>query len=259
MGFCAIVGHWAGGFIVNTRGWLRVGADRPGDHAALRNNMRILDIPQSGRCGTYVSVRTRYGQVRRRYAVPQDPRSPAQLLIRSAFGRVVSRWRGLTEDQRAAWAAATEGVQSRPRLAQSGQLSGYLLFIKINSALAYQGQEFVVTPPERPTFDANPVGALVATNTGGVPELKLSVPSAPAAPVLVLATGPCSAGVSFAKHFTILGVLPTAEAGYSNITDLYIARYGKPPVGTRIFIRTRQVLNGWEDVPKQTTAIIPSS
>jgi hypothetical protein len=153
-------------------------------------------------------VRTRYGQVRRRYAVPQDPRSPAQLLIRSAFGRVVSRWRGLTQDQRVAWAAATEGVQSRPRLAQSGQLSGYLLFIKINSALAYQGQEFVVTPPERPTFDANPVGALVVTNTGGVPDLKLSVPSAPAAPVLVLATGPCSAGVSFAKHFTIIGVLP---------------------------------------------------
>ena len=116
-----------------------------------------------------------------------------------------------------------------------------------------------MTPPERPTFDANPVGAVVATNTGGVPELKLSVPSAPSATVLVLATRPRSAGVSFAKHFTILGVLPAAEAGYSNITDLYVARYGVPPAGTRIFIRTRQLLNGWKDAPKQTSVIVPKS
>ena len=190
--------------------------------------MKILDIPQSGR----------------------------QLCIRSAFGRVVSMWRGLKEEERAAWAIPAHNERSRPRLSQSGRLSGYLLFIKVNSTLAYQGQELRVTPPERPTFDANPVGAVVATNTDGVPELKLSVPSAPSATVLVLATRPRSAGVSFAKHFTILGVLPAAEAGYSNITDLYVARYGVPPAGTRIFIRTRQLLNGWKDAPKQTSVIV---
>lgn len=140
--------------------------------------MKILDIPQSGRQGTFVSVQTRYGQVRRRCAVPKDPRSPAQLRIRSAFGRVVSKWRALMEDQRAAWAVPAHDVYSRPRLGQSGRLSGYLLFVKINSTLAYQGQALVVIPPERPTFDANPVGPLVATNTGGGIDLKLSVPSA---------------------------------------------------------------------------------
>jgi hypothetical protein len=31
---------------------------------------------------------------------------------------------------------------------------GYLLFIKINSTLAYQGEALVIIPPERPTFDA---------------------------------------------------------------------------------------------------------
>ena len=203
-----------------------------------------------------VSVRTRYGQARRRYVVQKDPKSPAQLRVRSAFGRVVSRWRTLTESQRGDWATATEGVYSRPRLGQSGRLSGYLLFIKVNSILAYLGQALVVVPPERPRFDANPVGALVATNTGGVPELKLSVSGDSAARIIVLATRPCSAGVSFAKHFAILGVLPAAEGGYSNFTDLYVARYGIPPAGMRIFIRTRQVLNGWEDAPKQTSAIV---
>jgi hypothetical protein len=89
-----------------------------------------------------------------------------------------------------------------------------------------------------------------------VAELKLSVPSTPAATVLVFATYPRSAGVSFAKHFTLLGVLPAAEAGYSKITALFVARYGQPVAGTRIFIRTWQVLNGSADDPQETT--VPS-
>ena len=70
-----MVRHWAGGFVVNSRGGLRVCADRPGDPATVRCIMKILDVPQSGRAGVYVSVRTRYGLVRRRYAIPTDRRS----------------------------------------------------------------------------------------------------------------------------------------------------------------------------------------
>jgi hypothetical protein len=205
----------------------------------------------------YVSVRTRYGLVRRRYAIPTDRRSAAQLLTRAAFARVVATWRTLNDAQRGTWTPATQGVHSRSRLGKVYRLSGYLLFIKINLTLAYQGLALVVTPPERVTFAANGVGPLVATNTGGVVDLKLSVPSTPAATVQVLATHPRSAGVSFAKHFTILCVLPAAEAGYSNIMDLFVARYGQPVAGTHIFIRTRQVLNGWVDGCKQTTVIVP--
>jgi hypothetical protein len=219
--------------------------------------MRILDIPQSGRCGTFVSVRTRYGQIRRRYAVPRKSPSPAQRRIRSAFGRVVALWRGLTDAQRATWTPAGKNTSSQPCLGQSGSLPGYVLFMKLNATLIYQGLPPALTPTERPRFDASQIGELVVTNTGGAIDLKLSVPSAPTARILVLGTHPRSAGVTFAKHFTVLGVLPPAEAGYSNITDLYVARYGKPSVGTRVFIRTRQLLDGWEDAPKQTAAIVP--
>jgi hypothetical protein len=220
--------------------------------------MRILDIPQTGKSGTTVSVRTRYGQIRRRYAVPRTAPSLAQLRIRSNFGRLPSRWRALTDEQRAIWGTSAQNTNSRPSLGQSGHLAGYSLFVKINSILACQGLAPVVLPTERPTFDANPVCELLITNTGGRIELKLRVPTAPSAHILVLGTRPRSPGVTFAKHFAILGALPAAEAGYSNITDLYIDRYGPLPVGMRIFIRTRQLLNGWEDDPQQTTAIVPA-
>lgn len=219
--------------------------------------MRILDIPQSGKLGTTVSVGTRYGQIRRRYAVPRKAASPAQIQTRDTFGRVRFLWRTITEEQRATWMAPGKDVNSQSNLGQSGSLPGYLLFMKINSILAYQGLPPVLTPTERPTFGANPVRELVITNIDAVIELKLSVPTAPTTDILVLGTYPRSPGVTFAKHFAILGRLSAPEAGYSPITQLYVDRYGVPPAGTRIFIRTRQVLNGWEDHPIQTTAIVP--
>src|ERR1035441_6106549 len=135
--------------------------------------MRILDIPQTGKQGTFVSVRTRYGQTRRGYAVPRKAPSHAQLRIRGTFGRVRFLWRTLTEEQRATWITPAQEVSSEPRLGQSDRLCGYLLFMKINSVLAYQGLPAVVTPTERPTFGPNPVRGLTITNTGGVIDLKL--------------------------------------------------------------------------------------
>ena len=106
-------------------------------------------------------------------------------------------------------------------------------------------------------FRSSQGGDIVITNTAGAIDLKLSVPNTPAALVLVLGTAPRSAGVSYANHFTILGRLPAPEAGYSNIRKLYVDRYGEPSPGTRVFIRTRQLVNGWEDDPKQTAALVP--
>jgi hypothetical protein len=220
--------------------------------------MKIQDIPQSGKCSDFVSVRTRYGQVRRRRGVIRKGPRPAQLLNRAIFGRIRALWRTLTNDQRAAWAADTCATDSRARLGQSSRLPAYLVFMKVNATLAFQGLAPVLTPNERPKFDANLAGDLVITNTGGAVDLKLSVPTAPATDILVLGTAPCSAGVSYAKYFTILGRLPAAEAGYSHITKLYVDRYGPPPAGTRVFIRTRQVSKGWVDFPTQTTAIVPA-
>ena len=238
-------------------GGLRTHANRSGVRATPATHMKILDIPQSGKLGTYVSVRTRYGQIRRRRGVIRKSPSPAQLHTRATFGRIRALWRTLTEDQRAAWKSDICAASSRIRLGKSGRLPGYLVFMKVNATLAFQGQAPVLTPTERPTFDANPVSDLVITNIGAAVELKLSVPSVPAADILVLGAAPCSAGVSFAKHFVILGRLPAAEAGYSNITKLYVDRYGALTPGKRIFIRTRQVRDGWTELPIQTTALVP--
>ena len=57
----------------------------------------------------------------------------------------------------------------------------------------------------------------------------------------------------------MLGPLPAPDGGVCDITDLYVARFGVPPVGSQVCIRTRQQINGWQDLPKQTSAIVPKA
>ena len=213
---------------------------------------------QSGKRGSTVSLKTPYGQAERQLAVPSNPRTPAQQRARGTLARIASLWRGLTDEQRAAWITTAQQTSSQPRLGQSGRLTGCQLFIKINCTLAAAGMDTIVDPPNRPRFSTNPVGTLTITNEGGEISLKLRVSRAPAHYIMVMGTAPCSRGVSRPRRFTLLGALPAPEDGVSEITDLYVAKYGVPPVGTRVFIRTRQVADGWEDLQKDTTAVVPS-
>jgi hypothetical protein len=221
--------------------------------------MKILDITQSGKSGVTVSVQSRFGQFRRALVVPKDPRTNDQVRVRSALGRYSALWNKLTNEQRLLWNARANDERSRPRLGKNGRLTGQQLFVKINCILASVGKPMVTTPPGRPQFPANPVGALSITNSNGAIGLQLSVSMTPAADIIVRGAAPCSQGVSFVRDFTILGLLPAASGGASDITEMYVKRYGIPREGSRVFIRTNQEIDGWEDAFKQTTAVVPSS
>ena len=221
--------------------------------------MRALTEPQTGKRGTTVAVLTRYGQVQRQYVKPKDPHSSAQMRIRSNLGRVSARWRVLTPEQRQAWTIAAENVESRRRLGKTSHLTGCQFFIKINCARAAIGLEMLSDPPALPQFDPNPVGELTITNTRGKIALELAVSTAPGSHITVYGATPCSAGISFVRDFTILGPLPEVVRGVSDITDIYVAKYGVPQAGLQVFIRTRQQINGWEDAPRQVSAIVPKA
>ena len=220
--------------------------------------MKIIDVPQSGHLSTFVSYKTRYGQFRRPYIIPTDPKTPAQLRHRRNMGRAAANWRTLADIQRAAWIAFAAQFHSRSQLGQSGPLAGYNLYVGINANLADIDEPQVVDPPAYPQFGANLVGDLIITNTGSVIALKLMVPAVPARHTLVLGTKPLSPGRSFPGRFIFLGLLPEPVGGFSDITELYKALYGLPPANTRVFIQTVQQVNGWKDIPKQTTAVVPA-
>ena len=104
----------------------------------------------------------------------------------------------------------------------------------------------------------NPAGELEILNRGGLITLRVRVARAPARHTFVLGSRWCSRGIwTRGNRFAIIGELPAAAVGWSDITDLYVKAFGVPPVGRRVFIRTRQLLNGWEDKFKETWADVP--
>ena len=79
-----------------------------------------------GRCGDWVYyLLPGNKQCRRRWVRPKDPRTPARLQNRARLGTASHKYSTLlTEEERKTCIAAGAKRQSRPRLGQSGSLTG---------------------------------------------------------------------------------------------------------------------------------------
>ncbi len=221
--------------------------------------MKIYDIPQSGKRGLNVSQNGQFGQISRAAVPVANPRTLPQMTVRDNLSRVAARWRALEETQRAAWMAAAKEVSSNPRLNQKGNLSGFLLFTKINCTLAQFGQDEVDAPPVQPQFPALAPQNLVITNTSGQITLKLTCPADPGQNTIVRASAPVSQGREKCNDFRILGTCPTPAGGSADITSLYVARYGVPLVSKKVYVQVNQYVDGWESLPRTYSAIVPTT
>src|ERR1035441_4373775 len=78
--------------------------------------------------------------------------------------------------------------------------------------------------------------------------------------IMVFASPPWKAGRTYCNDYRFLGLLPAPVKGWSDITRLYFKKFGVPPPNTRIFIRTWQVVDGWEDRGQMqlTNALVPT-
>jgi hypothetical protein len=221
--------------------------------------MKIIDVPQTGKLGLTVTYPSRNGLIRRSWVVPANPRTAEQLISRSRLSVAAATYDSLSEAQQDAWIAAAALEQSKPTLGQSGPLTGLQLFTKINAGLALVSEPAVTSPPAKPTFDPNITTGLTITNTGGTIALKLTCSGTSAAFCLVRACSPMNSGTRRPGSIRFLGELPEVAGGLSDITALYTAKFGVPAVGQRLFVQANQMLDGWQDLPKAFTALVPAA
>ena len=174
----------------------------------------FLYLSADWRLAPNVSQASPFGQVSRTLAIPSNPRTASQMSVRAILGRVAASWRALQEVQRAAWMAAAKEAKSNSRLGQSGALSGFQLFAKINCTLAQFGQEQVDAPPAHPQFPDLAPTNLVITNTGGVIALKLTCPADPGENTIVRGSTPLSQGREICRDFPHPGHLPCRRGGF---------------------------------------------
>ena len=219
--------------------------------------MKAFDIPKSGKRGSVVAFKSRFGQCERKHTSSQTPRTAAQELSQSDFGAASAGWNYLTEEQRQAWRAYGRTVRSHPQGGQSGPLTGQMLYTAINRNQAAFGLPPLDYPPERPDFGPNPVVGFRIIVRRGRLALKLIVPKAPAAHIVVFASAPLNQGREYCDKFLCLGPLPARSRGEIDIAALYLSKQDMPWPGSKIFLRIVQQVNGWRSLPHPFAAILP--
>jgi len=178
--------------------------------------------------------------------------------MREFFGWASRVW-GLkfTEDQRQHWVAAAQTVPSHPSLSQYSNLSGQQLAVKINSTLQVVGQKPTAEPPQPLVFSPSSVGDLsMVYDEGGNLRLLLALGAAPE-DIMLFGQTPCSAGRMKPRRVCYLGLSGPATNGQCDITTQYVARFGQPNPGQKIFVVTNQHKNGWKGPDHITSAIVP--
>ena len=213
--------------------------------------------PQFGKCGHTVWQFARHGQISYPAFVPANPKTPAQLAVRRPFGGSSAGWRKLTQAQRDLWNAAAKNYNSRPQLAQRGRLTGQLLYVKINTALGYQGRPTADVPPPYPVFPPLAVSGLAITNVCGFIKISLAYSADPGDHTILRASKPQHARRKTCSDVRIIGLCSVPVGGFADITALYRARFGVPRIGSKIFLQVNQIIDGWEDAPCILSVTVP--
>ena len=221
--------------------------------------MKIKDIPQTGKLGLTVTWPGRNGLLRRTLVTPRNPRSGAQQVIRQNLATQAAAYDQLNDAQQAAWIAAAAQIQSKPSLGQSGPLTGFQLFTKVNCALLAIGAPTVNAPPVKSLLSPLPVDGLEVTNTGGAIALKLHTTNAPADGTMLRACAPQNSGCRRGVGYRVLGTLDSPQNGYVDITSAYTGRFGAPAAGKRVFVSVNANVSGYEGIPLVFSARVPAS
>lgn len=219
--------------------------------------MIIQDIPQSGKRGLNVSQQGRFSLVSRTLAIPTNPRTPAQRLMRARLTQVTN-WSTITQAQRDAWTTIAKGVNARSRLGQTAALTGQQLFTKVNCNNLMVGGAIANTPPAPPAFEPLPITALTITSLAGVATLKLTTTDTPSEGAMLRGAEPVTAGSYRAGNMTFLGLLDSPVGNAVDITAAYKAKYGEPTPGRKVFVQVNQNNDGYEDYPIEFSAIVPA-
>ncbi len=221
--------------------------------------MKVLIEPRSGKCGLTVWQQGRFGQIARTLAIPTNPRTSEQTMVRSYLTAAARGWAGLTEAQRLAWTATAASLRSNPRLGLSGVLTGNNLYTKVFCNVSRIGGNPPTDPPVIPTFNPLPVTALEATwDAGTTFKLELTTTASPPDGSVLRAAPPCSAGRYSPPGMVILGTLGSPVANKITITSVYTARYGTPADGQKLFVAVNQQINGIADIPVLFSCIVPA-
>lgn len=218
--------------------------------------MKILDRPSTGSIAGRTYSGSRSGQVVRQRAMPVHPlyfarRTP----VRSAFSAATSQWSTLTAKQQAAWTAASFQHSASPASVLIAAGNGKALFVACQVAMRVLKQPPPTAPPASwarsvitiSAFSVTPAGVVHATVSGSALSSSTAVYECTASQ----SPGTGAPG-DFCYVFDDLGLFN----GVESFGSFYLARFGNPISGWRVWCRAHIVSKDGVQGPRSVMSAI---
>lgn len=217
--------------------------------------MKILDVPQSGSVAGVTSSRNRFGQYRRTRAIPVNPASSFQQTQRARLSLNSAAWRALTQAQRAGWSDMATSLVLTDALGQSYSPTGFNAYVSVNGNNLDAGNAAVSAAPAIVTPAALIIGAITLT-AAAFTVAYTTTPLPAGARCFFYVSMQRSAGRAFEADFRLLQVSAAAAASPVDAYAAYVARFGLPVVGNRIFIRLKCYTGGFLSAAAGTSQVV---
>lgn len=217
--------------------------------------MKILDVPQSGSIAGSTSSRNRFGQYRRTRAIPVNPSSSYQGTQRARLSAASAAWRALTAAQRAGWNDLANGITRTNSLGQSYNMTGHMCFVSCYNNCAAAGNATLSDAPALAT-PVTPLTAVITLTAAAFSIAYTATPLAAGVKLFTYVSLQRSAGRAFENDFRLLAVSAAAAASPANVYAAYVARFGVPVVGNRIFVALRTFQTAFLSGPLITSAVV---
>src|SRR6185503_45560 len=125
--------------------------------------MKWLTVPSSGSIAGETASRNRYGQYCRTRAIPVNPNSTAQGVVRARLALNSSVWRTLTGAQRAGWSDLGLMMQRTDSLGQTINLTGQQAYCSVNNERLAAGDAVLADAPALSTPGALSTATITLT------------------------------------------------------------------------------------------------
>lgn len=217
--------------------------------------MKVLKPPQSGSHDGITASRNRFGQYERTRAIPVNPGSTAQGLVRARMAANSAAWRELTAAQRAGWNGLGGSMARTDALGQTYTLQGNQAYASVNNnrvmcGLAVEADAPVLETPEAvltATITLTPAAFSVAWTPTPMPADTF---------LAVYASPQRSPGRNYEKDLRLIKLTAAAGASPLAILTEYTAKFGVPVEGNKIFLSLVAIRFGFESGPLMTAAIV---
>lgn len=217
--------------------------------------MKFLDITKSGSEGGITASRNHYGQYYRRRAIPVNPSTSYQGVVRDRLANAAASWRSITANQRAGWTDLALQINKSDSLGQSHSMKGFNCYSMVNVNRLTAGDAVLTDAPLLVT-PAPPTTVTVTLTSAALSVAYTTTPLAAGQRLFSYLSGNTSAGRSFNKNVKLIAVSAAAAASPANLFAAFSVRNGVPVTGSLVFMVFRIYQGGFLSGPLELSQVV---